>query len=120
MPVKLIYIPEFSIGIKSKVAKTNKLGTLDPIHLNRVFFILSQNLQGFKSHNEHSYTEARNRWSKEIEPVNNLKDVGKVLLGLTQKTSDLVDEYSPGSIIKGIARLSLQNTMEHSLLSSSV
>jgi hypothetical protein len=51
--------------------------------------------------------------SKETLPVNNLNAVGKVLWGLTQKTSDLVDEHSPGSIIKGIARLSLQNTIKY-------
>lgn len=51
--------------------------------------------------------------SKETLPVNNLNAVGKVLRGLTQKTSDLVDEYSPGSTIKGIARLSLQNTIKY-------
>lgn len=50
---------------------------------------------------------------KDISPVNNLKAVGKVLLGLTQKISDLVDEYKPGSIIKGIARLSLQTANKY-------
>lgn len=42
------------------------------------------------------------------KPVNNLNAVGRARGGLTQKTSDLVVLYNPGSIINGIARLVLQ------------
>lgn len=51
------------------------------------------------------------------KPVNNLNAVGRARDGLTQKTSDLVVLYNPGSIINGMARLALQNKFKYRLIS---
>lgn len=43
-----------------------------------------------------------------IVPVNSLNADGNSLSGVTQKISDLLTEYSPGSTIRGLALFSLQ------------